>query len=68
MLQAALKALEQMLGMGRSAAGVAALLHNVPLPDDEVCRDAKMPLTQGRPPGPLSFAFATMGGLAATTG
>ena len=46
-LQAAVKALEQLLRMGKTADGVAALLGDVPLPDDATVRDAGLPPVQG---------------------
>lgn len=42
-----MKALEQLLGMGRTAAGIAALLKGVPLPDEDALHDAMLPAAQG---------------------
>ncbi|GAB4818334.1 hypothetical protein N2152v2_005380 [Parachlorella kessleri] len=47
--QAAVKALEQLFKMGKTAAGVAELLRDVPLPDDATVRDAGFPTVQGLP-------------------
>lgn len=46
-VQVALRALEQLLAMGRSAAGVAALLREAPALDADLQRGADLPPAQG---------------------